>query len=179
MENEGRITIKKVFGHTWQILKHKYYVLLACIWFGIWWRGLKHDLSKFSPVEFWPSVRYYEKGSSPIPRLHEHHIYKPWLHHKAHNDHHSEYWHRYSSGNLYALKMSFNSVLEQLADWYGSSKAYGRELPTVEEEINWLKTNPFYTLHPETLQLIIDILHGWQNKNIDLKKLKKAYGKVK
>jgi hypothetical protein len=75
--------------------------------------------------------------------------------------------------------MSFNSVLEQLADWYGSSKAYGRELPDIEDEINWLKTNPFYMIHPETLQLIIDILHGLKDKNLNLKKLRKTYGKIK
>jgi hypothetical protein len=34
-------------------------------------------------------------------------------------------------------------------------------------------------IHPETLQLIIDILHGLKDKNLNLKKLRKTYGKIK
>lgn len=174
---EGKITLSKILGHTWQVLVHKFWVFWYCLKFGIIWRGLKHDLSKFSYKEFWPSVRYYHKGSSPIPRLHEHGCYGPWLHHKGKNDHHSEYWHRYSHGSVFPLKMSFNAVLEQVADWLGSTKAYHRTFD-IAEELEWLEQTTFYNMHKDTAWLTKEILKGLQNNNLDLKALRKQYGEV-
>ena len=55
------------FKHLKVIIKHKWIVLKLCIKAGIPWRGLVHDLSKFSPVEFINSVKYFNNGTgSPI-----------------------------------------------------------------------------------------------------------------
>ena len=34
--------------------------------YGIFWQGVKHDLSKCSPTKFFESVKYYQETSSPI-----------------------------------------------------------------------------------------------------------------
>ena len=40
------------------LLKHKYYATKYCFKFGLYWRGLVHDLSKFLPSE-WIAYREY------------------------------------------------------------------------------------------------------------------------
>ena len=52
--------IKNCFLHFKKICIHKYWVGYYCFKLGIPWRGIKHDLSKFSPIEFWESVKYYQ-----------------------------------------------------------------------------------------------------------------------
>ena len=58
--------IKNCFLHFKKICIHKYWVGYYCFKLGIPWRGIKHDLSKFSPIEFWESVEYYQGTSSTI-----------------------------------------------------------------------------------------------------------------
>ena len=47
--------------HPWKhfrtITKHRHTVILHCFKAGIGWQGLGHDLSKYSPVEFWNSAK--------------------------------------------------------------------------------------------------------------------------
>ena len=48
------------------VTRHRWVVFKLCCKAGIPWRGLVHDLSKFSPTEFWESVKYYNGSMSPI-----------------------------------------------------------------------------------------------------------------
>ena len=52
--------------HLNKVITHKKYVSYYCSRFGIPVQGLLHDLSKFSPVEFFESVKYYQGDKSPI-----------------------------------------------------------------------------------------------------------------
>ena len=36
-----------------------------CFKVGMYWQGLTHDLSKYSPSEFWQGVKYYQGYRSP------------------------------------------------------------------------------------------------------------------
>lgn len=57
------------------------------------WRGVIHDLSKFSSEEFFESVRFYQGNRSPIGVCRRETGYsRAWLHHKGRNKHHIEYW---------------------------------------------------------------------------------------
>ena len=57
-----------ILGHLKTILIHKWWVFYYCCKLGIPWQGIVHDLSKFSPTEFFESVKFYQGGkSSPIP----------------------------------------------------------------------------------------------------------------
>ena len=86
--------MKNFFGHLKTVLKHKWIVFKLSIKAGIPIRGLLHDMSKFSPVEFWESVKFYQGGKkSPLAVSREVLGYsKAWLHHKGRNKHHLEYW---------------------------------------------------------------------------------------
>ena len=83
----------KVFKHLRVVLKHKWWVFKLCCMAGIPWRGLVHDLSKFSFTEFSESVKYFHGQRSPLAICKETEGYsKAWLHHKGRNKHHFEYW---------------------------------------------------------------------------------------
>ena len=61
------LKIKNFIGHLKTITYHKIVVFKLCVKAGILYRGLVHDLSKYSPTEFWEGVKYYQEGKrSPI-----------------------------------------------------------------------------------------------------------------
>ena len=61
--------IKQFFGHLHTINHHKWLVTRDCIRVGLISQGLKHDLSKYAPIEFFAGVKYYGGGKrSPINR---------------------------------------------------------------------------------------------------------------
>lgn len=83
----------KAWRHFWLVVRHRHKVLAHCARCGILWRGLVHDLSKFSPTEFIESARYYTGTRSPIGVCRrERGVSLAWLHHKGRNKHHIEYW---------------------------------------------------------------------------------------
>lgn len=57
---------KNAFLHFKKICIHKYWVFYYCCKAGIPIQGVTHDLSKFSPTEFFESIKYYQGTSSPI-----------------------------------------------------------------------------------------------------------------
>lgn len=154
--------MNSVLGHIKRILIHKYWVLYYCCKFGIVWRGIKHDLSKFHPIEFFESIKYYSKDSSPIPRCKADKGYSlAWQHHKGHNDHHYEYWVDNLDSGGTPIEMPINCVLEMVADWMAAGKAYkGREF-TIEDELIWFdnfkKRNP--KIHENTMRFIEEVLN--------------------
>ena len=79
--------IKQFLGHLHTINHHKWLVTRDCIRVGLISQGLKHDLSKYAPIEFLAGVKYYEGGKrSPINREKEEKGYSQgWLHHKGRN----------------------------------------------------------------------------------------------
>ena len=58
--------ILNIFKHINLVFHHKWLVFKLCCKIGIPWRGFTHDWSKFSPIEFWESVKYYDGHKSPI-----------------------------------------------------------------------------------------------------------------
>ena len=84
-------------GHFLTITKHRHAVMKNCFRAGIPWRGLVHDLSKYSPTEFFNGVRYFQGDRSPNEGEREAKGYsEAWMHHKGRNRHHYEYWTDYS-----------------------------------------------------------------------------------
>ncbi len=81
-------------GHLKTITRHRMLVMKYCVLCGIPFRGLVHDLSKYSPTEFLAGAKYYEQGGRS-PNAHEREVRgysTAWLHHKGRNPHHFEYW---------------------------------------------------------------------------------------
>ena len=83
----------KPIAHFRTITEHRHLVCLYCLRLGLIWQGLTHDLSKYSPEEFWRGAKYYQGFRSPndAERM-ENGVSQAWLHHKGRNRHHFEYW---------------------------------------------------------------------------------------
>jgi hypothetical protein len=114
-------------GHFLTICKHRKYVRYACRKCGIPIQGLFHDLSKFSPIEFFESAKYWTGTKSPIEVARRENGYSlAWNHHKGRNVHHWEYWlDRYSDAfGPYPILMPANYMCEMFCDWIGASKTY-------------------------------------------------------
>ena len=83
----------KAWKHFCTITRHKWLVLCGCFRVGLYWRGIVHDLSKYSPTEFLVGARYYQGVRSPNGAEREEKGYsEAWIHHKGRNPHHYEYW---------------------------------------------------------------------------------------
>ena len=83
----------KAWGHLKTITLHRWRVCRGCLRIGLYRQGLTHDLSKYSPTEFWRGVRYYQGNRSPNAAEREDKGYsEAWMHHKGRNPHHYEYW---------------------------------------------------------------------------------------
>lgn len=60
--------MNRYYQHFKTVMQHKKVVRQMCFKFGLYKRGLLHDLSKFSITEFAPSARYFQGTSSPIDK---------------------------------------------------------------------------------------------------------------
>ena len=83
----------KAWQHFKTITTHRFLVRGGCFKMGLYWQGLTHDLSKYTPTEFWTGVKYYQGTRSPNTAEREDKGYsEAWMHHKGRNRHHYEYW---------------------------------------------------------------------------------------
>lgn len=130
------------FRHLHTINKHRFKVFILCCKVGIPLQGLLHDLSKYSPTEFFEGVKYYAKGKySPIMNAKKENGYsKAWLHHKGRNKHHHEYWFDYAAP-LKAPIMPFKYALEMVCDMVAAAKTYqGKDYTDMSPYYYWNKT---------------------------------------
>jgi hypothetical protein len=115
--------------HFSKIIKHKWYVTCACFRCGLIWQGLVHDISKFSPIEFFSGVKYFKGSGSPIGVEKSIKGYsEAWQHHKGRNKHHWEYWTDFQNGKIILIKIPPQYVIEMICDWVGAGKAYNNQL---------------------------------------------------
>lgn len=145
-------------GHFRTITRHRHRVIANCARAGILWQGLRHDLSKYSPTEFIPGVRYYTGTRSPNEGERAEKGYSlAWLHHKGRNRHHFEYWTDYNPAErrVMPVKMPIVFVAEMFCDRVAASKIYQGKSYTDSHPLEYFlrgKENRF--IHPETSDLI-------------------------
>ncbi|SES94367.1 hypothetical protein SAMN04487771_100255 [[Clostridium] aminophilum] len=130
------MTIGELFrngtGHFKTITRHKAEVMKNCFRIGLYWQGLLHDLSKYTPEEFLTGVFYYQGNRSPNAAEKEVRGYSvAWLHHKGRNRHHYEYWIDYGPDRdgikcteLMGNRMPLRYLLEMMCDRIAASKVY-------------------------------------------------------
>lgn len=119
--------LKKMWLHFKLITKHRWYVFkLACM-AGIPFRGLIHDLSKYSFTEFFESAKYYQGNRSPINVTRVEKGYSAaWLHHKGRNKHHVEYWYDWNTKEPPVIPYKY--AVEMLCDHIAAGITYkGKE----------------------------------------------------
>ena len=151
------------WGHLSTINHHKRLVLRYCFRLGLYRQGLCHDLSKYSPVEFWAGVRYFQGDHSPNEAEREDKGYSAaWLHHKGRNKHHLEYWIDYDPGAGHAMtgmRMPERYVAEMICDRIAASRTYLKEAYTDRAPWEYYeRSRDHYLLHPETRALLERLL---------------------
>jgi hypothetical protein len=117
--------MKNLIKHLKIIHNHRKYVRQACFKMGLYWQGLTHDLSKYSPTEM-SICKYYSGTRSPHQNAREVLGYSPsWIHHYHTNKHHFQaWWDEDEDGKIIPMKMPYRFVAESFADMLGASKAY-------------------------------------------------------
>jgi hypothetical protein len=129
------------------LLRHKYYVALELLNYGLWWRALIHDISKFNLAEFIPYAKqWYGNGAQGIS------YQRAWLHHIVHNPHHWNHWTFVDEDGRSTLPMPYKDVIEMLCDWRAMDKARGK---SEKDTIEWYTEHrDDMTLHASTTAII-------------------------
>ena len=147
-----------VWGHFKTITRHRHLVMWHCFQVGLYWRGLTHDLSKYSWVEFRSGVRYYQNGKRS-PNAAEREICgysQAWMHHKGRNKHHFEYWTdlRLDLGTYGPIPMPTKYLVEMVMDRIAACKVYRGKNYTPRAPLEYLERpgGESALIHPETLE---------------------------
>jgi len=153
--------MNKFIGHFKTVSSHRRMVFYHARKVGIPIQGLLHDLSKYSPSEFFVGVKFFTGNKSPNEG--ERSVYgysKAWLHHKGRNKHHFEYWTDYNPQFkvVMPVKMPVKYCVEMFCDRVAASKIYQKENYTDSHPIEYfLRGVANRSIHPETS----DLLEGW------------------
>lgn len=154
-----KLTFEKFFGHLHTIITHRKWVRHFCNLAGIRWRGIKHDLSKYSPIEFLESARYWTGTGSPIVEIKKANgISYAWLHHKGHNSHHYEYWMDNFDDGGKARIMPQDDFVELVCDYLGAAHAYQGDNFTYASELAWWKKRRQKCAMNELNKRMLDII---------------------
>jgi hypothetical protein len=163
LSNVKKSLLSRFFGHLHTVAVHKRYVRKACFKMGLYRQGIFHDMSKFSPTEFLPSVKYYDGTHSPTIEERKAKGYSAcWIHHKGRNKHHYEYWTDYQvkkSPLLYPCRIPLRYVAEMVADRYAACVAYQGE--NYKQSSPWDYYEPsrqHIAMEPETKAVLEEVL---------------------
>lgn len=160
--------VVKCFMHTRLVIRHKWLVFKFCIKLGIPFRGLIHDLSKFSPEEFIESVKYYNGKESPINIcIKENGVSNAWLHHFGRNKHHPQYWIDISKGGI-APVIPYKYAAEMICDKLSASIIYnGKNWTNASEYDYWLVEKNKSILNPKTENFLTAVFEQVKDNGIE------------
>ena len=146
------------WNHLSTITRHRHGVIRHCFRAGIGRRGLLHDLSKYSPTEFFVGVKYYQGCKSPNEGERAAYGFsKAWIHHKGRNRHHFEYWTDYDRVTrlMTPVKMPLVFVKEMFCDRVAASKIYQAENYVPSHPLEYFRRGKANrAIHPETAELL-------------------------
>jgi hypothetical protein len=117
----------KAWQHFKTITRHRWEVRRGCFKIGLYWQGLTHDLSKYSPTEFRVGARFYQGTRSPNAAERDEKGYsESWMHHKGRNRHHHEYWTDMNKATrrYEAVEMPRKYLAEMIMDRIAACKIY-------------------------------------------------------
>lgn len=159
-----------ILNHLKTIVKHKYWVGKYCFKAGLYWRGITHDLSKFSPTEFGESIKFYTGIVSPIDTAKKAQGYSlAWLHHRGRNDHHHIYWVDNIDEGGIAIKMPYECAIEMICDYLGAARTYLGEDFSYQKEWEWWKSKrDTMKMHMWTKELVNVVLANMANTENDM-----------
>ena len=180
MQGDSKMYIVNFFKHLHTVNKHRFYVFKLCLKAGIPIRGLLHDLSKYSPVEFFEGVKYFNGKRSPIPAcIKEKGYSKAWLHHKGKNKHHFEYWVDFSQEEKGPV-IPYKYAVEMVCDTLAAGLVYNGKEWTKESQLNYYnRRKDKEYINPKIQKFLVtvyeEVAANGIDKTITSKNLKKIY----
>ena len=161
-KSDGKITLRKIIGHFKTITRHRHTVIAHSRLAGILFQGLRHDLSKYSPTEFIPGVRFYCGDRSPNEEERALYGYSAaWLHHKGRNRHHFEYWSDYNvkTKEFGPVPMPPKYIAEMFCDRVAASKIYQGKKYTDKHPLEYfMRSKGRRPIDPNTSDMIEGLL---------------------
>ena len=158
----------QVWNHLKTITKHKLLVMEGCFKVGLYWQGITHDLSKYTPTEFLIGAKYFQGTRSPNAAEREDKGYsEAWMHHKGRNRHHYEYWTDMNrTTKLYeSVPMPRKYLAEQVMDRRAACIVYQGNAYTDGSALAYfLKSRERELMHPQNRQELHYILTMLQEK---------------
>ncbi len=151
--------------YTKYVLRHKYYVGIACFRMWLYRQWIVHDLSKFHPSEFFGYMeRYYLNKREWDPNKDG--INYARNHHQKYNKHHPEYWVLIEKTQITPLEMPEKYIKEMLCDWWWTGRTFMKQEDIRKYKYcNRFEVYAFYEenmfnmlLHPNTKQYIARFL---------------------
>lgn len=170
-----------ILKHLHTIDTHRWFVFKNCCKCGFFLRGLVHDLSKYSPSEFFPSAKYYKGTGSPVfrQRFDEGLYSSIAVHHTNRNPHHFEYREDEYLGNIVVKKMPYKYSVEYVCDVIAASMVYLKKGFSKEKPYDFFVTrSKWYFMHPMTREFITNLLKIYsieEFKGLKKKTTKKLY----
>ena len=146
----------KAWKHFATITHHRNLVMIGCFRMGIYWQGLTHDLSKYTPTEFLIGARYFQGDKSPNSAERATKGYsEAWMHHKGRNRHHYEYWTDMNreTRTYEPVKMPRKFMVEQVMDRRAACIVYQGDAYTDASALTYLlRSREKIMMHKKTLQ---------------------------
>lgn len=144
----------KAWQHYKTITYHRRLVRKGCFRVGLYWQGLTHDLSKYSPTEFLVGAKYFQGDHSPNSAERQEKGYSAsWMHHKGRNRHHWEYWTDLSLATMTyePVPMPRAYLVEMVMDRIAACKVYqGGKYTDASALIYLQKGVDRIRMHPKT-----------------------------
>lgn len=151
--------MKKYLKYFSYVFRHKWYVMVECFKYGLYWQGIIHDWSKFLPSEFVAYAEFFYGGDKRKDRFYtpsqgSYKFNRAWLLHQHRNPHHWQYWLlQEDDGSKFPLAMPLKYIEEMVCDWKGAGKASG-----YSDTPAWYQRNKDkIILHPAT-RIVVEIL---------------------
>ena len=158
----------KAWKHFNTITKHRLIVMAGCFRVGLYWQGLTHDLSKYSPTEFLSGAKYYQGTRSPNTAEREDKGYsQAWMHHKGRNRHHYEYWTdmNRTTRNYESVPMPRKYLAEMVMDRRAACITYQGDAYTDASALNYfMGSRERELMHSQTRQELEYILTMLRDK---------------
>ena len=147
-----------IWAHLKTVHRHRALVRKYCFRLGLYWQGLTHDLSKYSPTEFWAGAKYYQGDHSPNDAQRKAYGYSAaWMHHKGRNRHHFEFWTDYdpNGSGISGVEMPKKYVAEMFCDRIAACRVYqGAAYTDASAYDYFMRTKGRFWIHEETAALL-------------------------
>jgi hypothetical protein len=125
------------------LIRHKWHVFVECCRYGVPWRGICHDISKFLPNEFIAYANHYYNNHISFQQniiatdIEKSPYYLAWLIHQKRNRHHWQWWILHGeNNNPRVIPMPEKYIKEMVADWRGAGRAQGQP-----DTLAWYQAN--------------------------------------